>query len=142
MLAMAPPMLTSCSNDDGEPLENVIVGKWYSYKAIVSSNDVKRTVDVTPDGEYAGFYMEAVFSQNGTVIVKGWKENVNGQTMYWGEEEKCTYTINGNDLNLTSEKGEKIGAKYYPKDGDIIWTLLVKDKYSSGLITTNLYFKK
>ena len=62
--------------------------------------------------------------------------------MYWGEEEKCTYTINGNDLNLTSEKGEKIGAKYYPKDGDIIWTLLVKDKYSSGLITTNLYFKK
>ena len=33
MLAMALPVLVSCGDDDDEPLESVILGKWYSYKA-------------------------------------------------------------------------------------------------------------
>lgn len=143
MLAMAMPLLVSCGGDDDEePLENVIVGKWHSYKATISAANFKKTVDVTQNGENAAFYMEATFSSNGTVVVKGWNDDENNQTMYWGTEEKFVYTIHGNDLSLTAENGEKIGAKYYPKDKYIIWTMLVKDKYSDGLITSNLYFKK
>ena len=74
MLVMALPMLFSCGDDDeGEPLESVIVGKWYSYKATVSNSYGKRTVDVTQSGEYAGLYMEVTFSSNKTAVVKGWK---------------------------------------------------------------------
>ena len=86
--------------------------------------------------------MEAIFSSNGTAVVKGWKEDEDGTTMYWGAEEDVVYAIDGNDLNLTFRNGEKVVAKYYPKDRNIIWTMLVKDKYSGGLITSNLYFKK
>ena len=143
MLVMALPMLFSCGVDDeGEPLESVIVGKWYSYKATVSNSYGKRTVDVTQSGEYAGLYMEVTFSSNKTAVVKGWKEDENGQAMYWGAEKEFVYTINGNDLNLVAGNGEKIGAKYYPKDRNIVWTMLVKDKYSEGLITCNIYFRK
>lgn len=142
MLVMALPVLISCGDEEEEPPENVVVGKWYSYKALVSNSLGKRTVDVTQNGEYAAFYMEAIFSSNGTGVVKGWKEDENGQTMYWGAEEKITYTIDGNDLNLTFQTGEKVVAKYYPEDRNIIWTMLVKDQYTEGMITCNLYFKK
>jgi len=141
MLVMAMPVLMSCGDDEEEPLESVIVGKWHTYKAIISNGYNKRTVDVTQNGENAGFYMEATFSSNKTAIVKGWKESED-RTMYWGAEESFVYSISGNDLNLIAPNGEKIGAKYYPKDGNIVWTMLVKDKYSDGYITSNLYFKK
>lgn len=141
MLVMAMPVLMSCGDDEEEPLESVIVGKWYTYKAIISNGYNKITVDVTQNGENAGFYMEATFSSNKTAVVKGWKESEDGRTMYWGEE-RCVYTINGNDLTIIAEDGSKMDAKYYPKDKNIVWTMLVKDKYSDGYITGNLYFKK
>ena len=140
MLVMAMPVLMSCGDDEEEPLESVIVGKWHSYKANISSSYGKRTITVTQNGEYAVYYMEANFSSNGTVLVKAWKESED-ETIYWGEE-RCVYTINGNDLTVIAEDGSKMNAKYYPKDGNIIWTMLVKDRYTDELITTNLYFKK
>ncbi len=143
MLVMALPVFLSCSgNEDEEPLGSVIEGKWYSYKADISNSNGKRTIDVTQNGENAAFYMEATFSSNGTAVVKGWKESEDGQTLYWGAEEGVVYTIDGNDLNLTFRNGEKVVAKYYPKDRNIIWTMLVKEQYTGGMITSNLYFKK
>lgn len=144
MLVMAMPVLMSCGDDDeGEPLESVIVGKWHSYKAQVTNTyGNKVVVDVTQNGEYAGFYMEVTFSSNKTAVVRSWKESEDGQTMQWGAEESFVYSINGNDLTLIASNGEKIGAKYYPKDRNVVWTMLVKDKYSDGYITSNIYFKK
>ena len=139
LLAMALPVFVSCSSDDEEPLESVIVGQWHSYKAVVSNSNVKKTIDVTQNGEYAAFYMEATFASDKTVLVKTWMEN--GQTYYWGDM-KCVYTIDGNDLTIVADNNEKTVAKYYPKDKNIIWTMLIKDRTTGGLITTNLYFKK
>ena len=139
LLAMALPVLVSCSGDDEEPLESVIVGQWHSYKAVVSNSNVKKTIDVTQNGEYAAFYMEATFASDKTVLVKTWMEN--GQTYYWGDM-KCVYTIDGNDLTIVADNNEKTVAKYYSKDKNIIWTMLIKDRTTGGLITTNLYFKK
>ena len=139
LLAMALPVLVSCSGDDEEPLESVIVGQWHSYKAVVSNSNVKKTIDVTQNGEYAAFYMEATFASDKTVLVKTWMEN--GQTYYWGDM-KCVYTIDGNDLTIVADNNEKTVAKYYPKDKNIIWTMLIKDRTTGDLITTNLYFKK
>ena len=139
VLAMALPVILSCSSDDEEPLESVIVGQWHSYKAVVSNSYGKSSFDVTQNGEYAAFYMEAIFSSDKTVLVKTWMEN--GQSYNWGEM-KCAYTIDGNDLTIVPENSEKTVAKYYPKDKNIIWTMLIKDRTTGDLITTNLYFKK
>ena len=139
LLAMALPVILSCSSDDEEPLENVILGQWHSYKAVVSNGYGKKTIDVTQNGEYAAFYMEAIFSSDKTVLVKGWMEN--GQSYNWGEM-KGAYTIDGNDLTIVADNNEKTVAKYYPKDKNIIWTMLIKDRTTGDLITTNLYFKK
>ena len=86
--------------------------------------------------------MEVTFSSNKTAVVRSWQESEDGHTMYWGAEESCVYSIDGNDLILVAQNGEQIGAKYYPKDRNIVWTMLVKDPYSDGLITSNIYFKK
>ena len=140
LLAMALPVLLSCGDDDEEPLENVILGQWHSYKAVVSNrNGNKISIDVTQNGEYAAFYMEATFSSDKTVLVKTWMEN--GQSYYWGNM-RCVYTIEGNDLTVVTEDGEKMVAKYYPKDKNIVWTMLVKDRTTGDLVTTNLYFEK
>ena len=141
LLVMALPMLVSCGDDDEEPLESVIVGNWHSYKAIVSNSYGKKTVTVTQNGEYAAFYMEAIFASNKTAIVRSWLESEDGQSYYWGDV-RCVYTINGNDLTVIAEDGEKIVAKYYPKDNNIVWTMLVKDPSTGDLITSNIYFKK
>lgn len=143
MLVMAMPVLMSCGDDEEEPLESVIVGKWYTYKAqVINTNGNKVIVDVTQTGEYAPLYLEVNFLPNKTAIVKGWEKSEDGQTMQWGAEESFVYSINGNDLTLIASNGEKIGAKYYPKDRNIVWTMLAKDKYSNGYITGNVYFKK
>ena len=142
MLVMAMPVLMSCGDDEEEPLESVILGKWHSYNAQVSNGYNKITVDVNPNGEYASFYLEVNFLSNKTAIVKGWKESEDGQAMYWGAEETYVYSISGNDLNMIAPDGEKVGAKYYPKDGNIIWTMLVKDPNTGGKITGSIYFKK
>ena len=144
MLVMAMPVLMSCGDDEEEePLESVIIGKWYTYKALATNIYGNKVVlDITQNGEYATLYLEVNFLPNKTAIVKGWEKSENGQTMYWGAEETYVYSINGNDLNLIAPNGEKIGAKYYPKDRNIVWTMLVKDKYSDGYITGNVYFKK
>ena len=142
MIVMTMFTLMSCGDEEEQlPLKSVIVGKWYSYKANVSSNGNTKTVTVTQNGEYAAFYLEVIAAANGTAVIKGWKEDENGQLMYWGEEENCVYTIQGNDLTLTDSSGEKIGAKYYPEDKNIVLTLLSKD-YLGNLITTNLFFRK
>lgn len=141
MLAMALPMLVSCSDDKEEPLESVIIGKWYSYKATVSNSYGKRTVEVTQSGEYAAFYMEANFASNKTVIIKSWLPSEDGQSFYWGENS-CVYTIYDNDLTIVDEYGEKMVAKYYPKDNNIVLTLITKAPDTGQLLTTNLFFKK
>ena len=140
LLAMALPVLVSCGDDDEEPLESVIAGHWHSYKAIISNFNGKKTVDVTQNGEYAVFYVEATFASNKTAIVKCWLEGEDGQP-YWGEV-KCVYTIDNNDLTIIAEDGDKTTAKYYPKDKNIVWTLLVKDPTTGNLITGNFFFKK
>ena len=141
MLVMALPVLVSCGDDEDEPLESVILGKWYSYKATVSNSYGKKTVDVTQNGEYAAFYMEANFASNKTVIVKGWMQSEDGASLYWGETS-FVYSINDDELTIVDEKGEKTVAKYYPKDNNIVWTMLIKDINTGNLITTNLFFKK
>jgi hypothetical protein len=141
MFAFALPMFVSCGDDEDEPLESVIIGKWYSYKATVSNSYGKRTVDVTQNGEYAAFYMEVSFASNKTVIVKSWLQSEDGVSFYWGETS-CVYIIDDDELTIVDENGEKIFAKYYPKDNNIVWTLLTKDIDTGNLITTNLFFKK
>ena len=141
MLAIALPMLVSCGDDDDEPLESVIIGKWYSYKATVSNSYGKRTVDVAQNGEYAAFYMEANFATNKTVIVKSWLESEDEQSFYWGEQN-CVYTIDDDEVTIVDENGEKAVVKYYPKDNNIVWTLLMIDPNTGQLLTTNLFFRK
>lgn len=143
MLVLALPVLVSCS-DDGEelPLENVIVGKWHTYKASVTTNGSTKKVSVTKDGEYASLYLEADVASNGTAVLRGWRTDGSGQAMYWGEEERYSYTIQGNELTMTDSSGERINATYYPKDKNFAFTFITTDYYTGYLITATLYFKK
>ena len=141
MMAVVSVGFASCGDDDDEPLESVILGKWYSYKATVSNSYGKKTVDVTQNGEYAAFYMEANFASNKTVIVKGWMQSEDGASLYWGETS-FVYSIDDDELTIVDEKGEKTVAKYYPKDNNIVWTLLMIDPNTGQLLTTNLFFRK
>ena len=85
--------------------------------------------------------MEANFASNKTVIVKGWMQSEDGASLYWGETS-FVYSIDDDELTIVDEKGEKTVAKYYPKDNNIVWTMLIKDINTGNLITTNLFFKK
>lgn len=130
----------SCSDGDELPLEEVIVGEWQSYKANLSYNGEKETVDVSMDGENAALYMEVTFYKGSKAVVKGWGEKTGG-AMMWGDEENCTYTIKGDELRIKDNAGTTYTAKYYPNNRNVVLTMIVYSDYGTP-ITANLFFRK
>ena len=142
ILFVVLPALVSCGDEDEQvPLESVIAGKWYSYKADIMSNGNKKTVSVTQNGEYASFYHEVVAASNGTAVLKTWELDETSQVWQWGKEENCVFTIQDNELTLIEPSGNKTTATYDPKDRIFILTYIVQD-YLGNLVTANIYFKK
>lgn len=140
LLMVLPVVFGACSSDEELPLSEVIVGKWHTYKATISYKGEKESVDVSMNGEYASMYFEVTFYDGNRTLMKGWKEGPNN-TYLWGEEEYGTYTVNGNDLSIRDAEGETMNAKYYPKDNNIVLTIIENDGYGS-MATANLLFRK
>lgn len=135
-----PIVFGSCSSDEELPLSEVIVGKWQTYKANISYNGETETVNVSMNSEYAALYCEVTFYEGNIAVMRGWEKGPNN-TYLWGEEEYGTYTVNGNDLSIRDAEGETMNAKYYPKDNNIVLTIIENDGYGS-IATANLLFRK
>jgi hypothetical protein len=140
LLMVLPVVFGACSSDEELPLSEVIVGKWHTYKATISYNGKKESVDVSMNSEYAALYCEVTFYEGNIAVMRGWEKGPNN-TYLWGEEEYGTYTVNGNDLSIRDAEGETMNAKYYPKDNNIVLTIIVDGGYGS-MATANLLFRK
>lgn len=140
LLMVLPVVFGACSSDDELPLGEVIVGEWHTYKATISYNGKKESVDVSMNSEYAALYCEVTFYEGNIAVMRGWEKGPNN-TYLWGEEEYGTYTVNGNDLSIRDAEGETMNAKYYPKDNNIVLTIIENDGYGS-MATANLLFRK
>ena len=76
-------LFTACGDDDDSvAMESYIIGKWHSYKAVVSANNQSVDLDVSKTGQYSVFYYEMTFKNDNTVIL-GYYEVDKNQMSSW-----------------------------------------------------------
>lgn len=101
---------SSCGDDDSVVLDNYIIGSWHTYKGVISKYGENKTIDISKTGEYSLAYIEVDFQNGGQAVARGWNTNSNGLTKWI--EEKCTYSIKNEIVNVTDSNGETVSLTF------------------------------
>ena len=89
LLVFAMLFTVSCGSDDDDDIsiDNYLIGKWHTFKAVVSAQNQSVDLDITKTGTYSQFYFEAVFNTNNKVDMSYYKVDANNASRWETETE-------------------------------------------------------
>ncbi len=137
---LATLMFGACSSDNDDPvsIDTYLLGKWYSYKAVVTAQNQSVELDITKNGQYSVSYLEIVFKDDKTVSVSGYQTDENGLSKWVTEEG--TYSVNGNVVTIYDETGST-DLFFMPNEKNMYFRLVLNDE-NLGEVTTFVYLRK
>ena len=144
LMVIACTTFTACGDDDDdeftqEDLSSYVIGKWRSYKGIVTANGQTETVSITKTNEYSPAYYEIEFKNDGTAIFSAWVEDDNGLSSWMQENVK--YQVVNNDIWLKDSTGEIASLSYDSKEKALYLRVVLDDDYGTQT-TVYIYMKK
>ena len=140
-LMMITVVFSSCNNDDDivvdGDLNEIIYGKWHSYKVVGYWKGESVTKNIQKEGEFSQFYIELDFNRNGICTSSGWKMNENNISEW--DSEKDEYYITDGFVNIVDKNNNDIVPLGYDNNG---LYLRFTNYLEGSLLTGYLYFKK
>lgn len=143
LLVIACTTFSACGDDDDddfskEGLKTYVVGKWHSYKGVVTANGERGTVDITKNGDFSEAYFEIDFLNNGNAVFSAWAQDPNGLSR-WTQED-CTYQVQNNEVIIRDSSGEAISLSFDSKERTLYFRV-VSQAYGTQM-TVFVYLRK
>jgi len=143
LLVIACTSFSACSDDDDDDyiynrLDTYIIGKWHSYKGVVTMNGEKETTEITKNGEYSAAYFEIEFKNDKTAMFYAWTQDPNGLSRW--SQEKCTYQVQNDEVILRDSEGETVSLSYDSKEKALYFRAFNQD-YDTQM-TVFVYLRK
>lgn len=133
------PIITSCGSDDEDiSIDNYLIGKWHTYKAVVSAQNQSVDLDVTKTNQYSQVYYEAVFMSNYKVVFSYYELDEN-KVSRW-HSETLSYSVKGDVITVYDDEGA-IYFFYNSKD-KTMYIRLADEVNNIGYTTVFIYFRK
>ena len=143
LLVIASSTLCACGDDDDDDfnynsLNSYIIGKWHSYKGVVSAEGEKETVQISKTGEFSAAYYEIDFQNNGTAIFYAWIQDQNGLSQW--TQVKSSYQVQNDQVLLRDSSGETLSFTFDSKE-KALYMRAVTDYYGIQA-TVFIYLRK
>lgn len=133
------PIITSCGSDDEDiSIDNYLIGKWHTYKAVVTAQNQSVDLDVTKTNQYSQVYYEAVFMSNYKVVFSYYEVDEN-KVSRW-HSETLSYSVKGDVITVYDDEGA-IYFFYNSKD-KTMYIRLADEVNNIGYTTVFIYFRK
>ena len=130
--------LSACGDDDESIFDSYLIGKWHSYKAVVSAQNKSVELDVTKTGKYSQFYYEAVFKSGNKVDMSYYKVDENKASRW--QTESGNYSVKDNIVTIYDE--EDAIDFFYDSNNKSMYMRVADEVEDIGYTTVFLYFKK
>lgn len=143
LLVIACTTFSACGDDDDDDfsqdgLKSYVIGKWHSYKGVVTANGERETVDITKNGDFSAAYFEIDFQNNGTACFYAWTQDSNGLSRW--SQENCTYQVQNNEVLLIDSSGETVSLSFDSKE-KALYFRVVSQAYGTQM-TVFVYLRK
>lgn len=140
-LVLISACFSGCGKEDEKrytekvDLNEYILGRWHSFRAVVYGNGIEKAIDITSSNEYSAAYFEMNFRDSGRVVTSAWQPNANGTARWISGED--AYFINGDAVEIREIEGEvdsewNQGLEFSPSVGSTTFT---RAGYGDGAIT-------
>lgn len=143
LLVFACTTFSACGDDDDdeftqESLKSYVIGKWHSYKGVVSANGARESVEITKNNDFSAAYFEIEFQNNGTAVFHAWVPDANGLSRW--SQENCTYQVQNNEVLLRDSSGEDISLSFDSKEKALYFRVV--SQYYDTPMTVFVYLRK
>ena len=143
LLVIACTTLCACGDDDDDDfsqdrLKSYVIGKWHSYKGVVTAGGERETVNITKTGDFSGAYFEIEFQNDGTAVFYAWMQDSNGLSRW--SNENCTYQVQNNEVLLRDTSGEILSLSFDSKEKALYYRV-VSQEYGTQM-TVFVYLRK
>ena len=143
LLVIACTAFCACGDDGDDDfsqnsLKSYVIGKWHSYKGVVTANGERETAVITKNGEYSAAYFEIEFNNNGTAVFYAWTQDSNGLSRW--SQDNCTYQVQNNEVLLRDSSGDIVSLSFDSKEKALYFRIVNQD-YDT-LMTVFVYLRK
>ena len=143
LLVIASTTFCACGDDDDDDfrsngLETYIIGKWHSYKGVVTAYGERETVDITKNGDFSEAYLEIDFQKNGKAVIYAWAQDSDGFSRW--ANENCTYQVQGDEVILRDTSGDTVSLSFDSKEKALYYRVV--SEMNSTQMTVFVYLRK
>lgn len=143
LLVIACTTFSACGDDDDDDfnqdsLNSYIIGKWHSYKGVVTANGERETIDITKNGDFSAAYLEIDFQENGAAIFYAWAQDSNGLSRW--SHDNCTYQVQNREVLLRDSSGEILYLSYDSKEKALYFRGVTQNNGTE--VTVFVYLRK